>query len=266
MNKENNQEVYELDLLRTLKVIWRYILLILASAIICGALAFGYAYQFISPQYQAQALMYVNNGTVNIGGTKVIVGGSDVSGARSVVSTYLVILKSRTTLNEVIEKAELDYTYEQLVEMVNAESLNGTEVFRVLVTSSDPQEAKLIANTITEVLPNTIGNVLRGADVRLVDYAVTPTHRLSPNYTRYTAFGLIIGALLSIAFVVIRDLLDDVVHDTDILHQTFSDIPVLSMIPDLNREGSGNYQYDYSHGYQAKRKVDAKRTGKEGNK
>ena len=108
--------------------------------------------------------------------------------------------------------------------------------------------------------------------MRVVDYAVTPVHRSSPSYTKYTAIGLVIGGLLSAGFVVIRDLLDDIIHDADYLHQTYSEIPVLSMIPDLSQEGSGNYKYDYkykyksykSYGYGAREESQGKKDGKEG--
>lgn len=274
MKKSNNeQEVYEIDLLRLVKVMWSHAILIIVTTLIGGILGFSIARFAVVPQYQAKALMYVNNSSISIGGSKVSISTGELSAAQSLVDTYIVILNSRITLNEVIDKAGLEYTYEELSGMVSADAVNNTEVFRVTVTSPDPAEAKLIANTIADTLPKTISNVVDGSDVRVVDYAVTPVHRSSPSYTKYTAIGLIIGGLLSAGFVVIRDLMDDIIHDADYLHQTYSEIPVLAMIPDLSQEGSGNYKYDYkykyksykSYGYGAREESRGKKDGKEGN-
>ena len=267
MNKNREQEVYEIDLLHLIKAMWHHAVLIIVITLIGGMCSFGIAHHLIEPTYQAKALMYVNNSSINIGGSKVSITSGELSAAQSLVDTYIVILNSRITLNEVIEKAELDRTYEQLSGMIKAEAVNNTEVFRITVTSTDPAEAKLIANTIAKVLPKTITNVVDGSDVRVVDYAVTPAHRSYPSYTKFTAIGLAIGFLLSAGFVVIRDLLDDIIHDADYLHQTFSEIPVLSIIPDLSQKGSGSYKYDYhAYGYGEKNESRGKEDGKEGSK
>lgn len=280
MKKNNEQEVYEIDLLRLVKVMWQHVVLIVLTTVIGGILGFSIARFAVVPQYQAKALLYVNNSSINIGGSKVSISTGELSAAQSLVDTYIVILNSRITLNEVINKADLKYSYEELSKMVSASAVNNTEVFRVTVTSPDPAEAKLIANTIADTLPKTISNVVDGSDVRVVDYAVTPVHRSSPSYTKYTAIGLVIGGLLSAGFVVIRDLLDDIIHDADYLRQTYSEIPVLSMIPDLDREGSNGYKYDYRYkyksyksygyggygGYGQKNEPQKKQDGKEENK
>ena len=252
MKKSNSdQEVYAIDLLRLIRVLWSHAIRIILIALIGGGIGFSLARFVMVPRYQAQVLMYVNNSTVKISGSKVSISSSEITAAQSLVDTYIVILNSRITLEEVIEKAGVNYSYEQLAGMVRAEAVNETEVFRVTVTSTSPAEAKLIANTISVVLPKTISNVVDGSDVRVVDYAVMPTHRSFPSYTKYAALGLILGGLLSAAFVVIRDLMDDIIHDTDFLHQNFEGIPVLSVIPDLSKESGGNSKYDYNYKYKA---------------
>ena len=267
MKKENGQEVYEIDLLRVIKAMWHHAVLIIVITLIGGMLAYSIARFAMVPEYQAKAQLYVNNSSISIGGSKVSITSGELTAAQSLVDTYIVILNSRITLNEVIEKAELDRTYEQLSGMIKAEAVNNTEVFRITVTSPDPAEAKLIANTIADILPKSISNVVDGSDVRVVDYAVTPVHRSFPSYTKFTAIGLVIGFLLSAGFVVIRDLLDDIIHDADYLHQTFSEIPVLSIIPDLSQKGSGSYKYDYhAYGYGEKNESRGKEDGKEGSK
>ena len=249
MKQSNNgNEVYEIDLLRLIKALWAHALIIILTTLIAGAMAFSYARYLIEPKYSSTAMMYVNNSSISIGSSNVSISSGELSAAQSLVETYLVILNSRTTLEEVIEKSGVNYSYEELSRMISSGAVNGTEVFKITVTSTDPAEAKMLANTIADVLPKTISNVVDGSSVRVVDYAVANGHRVSPSYTKYTAIGLAIGFIISAGIVVILELLDDVIHDEEYLMQTY-DVPVLAMIPDLENEGKKGYTYYDSKSY-----------------
>ena len=103
--------------------------------------------------------MYVNN---TQDASKPI-SNSELSAAQSLVDTYVVILNSRTTLDQVRAAARVTYTDRELQKMIQAQAVNSTEVFEVTVTSEDPQEAQKIANTIAQVLPSRISSVVEGS-------------------------------------------------------------------------------------------------------
>ena len=248
---EKQSGYFEIDLVRLLNAIWRKIWAVILAAVVCAALAFSYAAFLVKPLYQASALMYVNNSSFSLGSSNFSISPSELTAAQSLVDTYIVILKTRTTLTDVIEEADLDYSYEQLSEMVSASSINGTEIFRVTVTSPNPQEAETIANTVTKVLPEKISDIVDGSSVRTVDYAVVPSGKSSPSVTKYTAIGLLIGILLSCLLIAIEELLDDLVHGADSLPDP-ENIPVLAEIPDLQvsgGKGRGYRAYSKSNGY-----------------
>ena len=241
---QNKKEYYEIDLLHLVKVLWERIWLIILATIIAGGVAFGYAFKVVEPKYQSSALFYVNNSSFSLGSTQFSISSAELSAAKTLVDTYIVILESRTTLEDVAEKAGLEYTYEKLNSMVDATAVNNTEIFRVTVTSTDPKEAETIANTICLVLPRTIANVVDGSDVRIVDYAVMPENRVSPSYTKYTAIGAVIGVVVSAAFIVLSDMFDDIIHDTTDMTDKYN-IPILAVIPNLIEDGSGKYGEKY---------------------
>lgn len=230
--KKGSNEFYELDLLRLLQALWRKAWAIALAAVICAGAAFSVASFLITPKYEAEALMYVNNSSVSIGNTSVSISNSELSAAQSLVDTYIVILNSRTTLNDVIKEAKLSYTYDELKEMLHAEAVNYTEIFSVRVRSTDPAEAEKIANTIAKVLPRVISSVVDGSDVRIVDYAVVPAEKASPNVTLYTAVGMLIGFTLMCLIITIQEMTDTLIHSEDYLLETY-DLPVLAVVPDL---------------------------------
>lgn len=241
--EKREEQFIEIDLFQLVRALWHRAWAIILAMLVCGGLGFSYARFMITPTYQARALMYVNNSTLSVGSTSVSL--SDLSASQTLVDTYLVILKTRLTLNEVIERAELRYSYEQLSGMIQASSVNDTEIFAITVTSTDPVEAERIANTITEVLPGKITEILDGSSARTVDLAVVPTSRSSPSITRYTTMGMMAGIAISCAIIVLMELLDEQIRNEDYLIQTYK-LPMLAVVPDLMAKPGKGYSEYYS--------------------
>ena len=235
----NNEEMV-IDLVQLAKALWRRAWAILLAMVVFGGAAFSYAYFIITPLYKASAMLYVNNSSLSVGSTKVDL--SDLNAAQSLVDTYIVILKTRTTLEDVIEAAGLSYDYETLSDMIEAGAVNSTEVFSIEVTSPDPAEAEKIANTIAELLPDRIAEIVDGSSVRIVDYAVVPSHKASPSLSRYTLLGLLLGAVVSCGVIVLMVLFDEQIRDEDYVRETF-DLPLLAAVPDLTAKSTGDYYY-----------------------
>ena len=200
---EKDQAVIEIDQLAIARAIWRKIWLVIAMVIIGTVIMFSYAKFLIVPLYESRAMMYVNNSSLSLGNTSFSISSGELSAAQSLVETYIVILKSRLTLNAVIEKADLPYTYEELKNMITASAVNSTEVFEIVVTDKDPVEAELIANTIAEILPQKIAGIVEGSSVKIVDYAVVPAYPVSPSVTKYTAIGFLMGGAISVGIIVV---------------------------------------------------------------
>lgn len=241
MNENNGETVIDLfDLLGAfIKKIWIVVSLTVAGAI----LAFAYTLFMVTPLYKSSALLYVNNSDISLGSTSLSISNADLTAAKTLVSTYSVILKTRAVINEVIDLSGVNYSYEQMASMVEANAVNNTEVFSITVTSSNPKEAEMLANLYAQVLPEKISEIVNGTDAKIVDYAVIAAKRSSPSYTKNTAIGAIIGFVLAAAIVVISYLRDDVIHSEDYLTKTYPTIPLLTVVPDLISTRSNGYGY-----------------------
>ena len=242
----------EIDLLHLLQVFWKKAWFIVLMALLCGTLGFCYSTFRMTPMYQSKAMVYVNNQTLSFGASSVSISSQDITASQSLVDTYIVILKSRKTLNEVIKRANLDKSYEGLNGMVSAAAVNETEIFTITVTSPNPYEAELIVNTIADVLPEKIAEVVEGSSAKIVDYGVVNTSKVSPVRTKYAAIGILIGAVLACGLLVILDLMNDLIQDESYLERY--KVPVLAVIPDLlgvsgRKYGKKYYNYDYNYNY-----------------
>jgi capsular polysaccharide biosynthesis protein len=161
------------------------------------------------------------------------------------VKTYGDILESRSTLERVIEKSEVDYTWKELSNMIVYAPSNNTEIMKVTVTCEDPYEASKIANTIAEVLPVRISEIIEGATMEIVEPAIPDKQKVGPSIAKYTMLGLILGIFVCAAVLTVMALLDDTIHDEEHILKTY-DYPILGKVPDLLNTGNRAYAY-YSH-------------------
>lgn len=254
-----------IDLIELARALWKNILLIALAAILVGSAAFGYTAFLVTPTYNATVSLYVNSSNFSLGATNFSV--SEAIGSSKLVDVYLYILKSRTTMEDVIDQAGLSYTPERLKGMVSSKSVANTAAFEVTVTSTNPAEAELIANTIAKVLPDRITEIIDGSSVRIVDYAIIPARRSGPNVSKNTSMGILAGAALGAALVTLQFLMtnnsDTMLRSADDLRDMYPDLQVLSMIPDMRVSDKKGYYSNYSSYYgQANKKGGRKNNGK----
>ena len=248
--EENLKDYYTIDLLHILKALWQKAWLIGISGLLAAVIGFCIAAFLIVPKYSSAIMLYVNNSSFSLGNTSFSISSSEITAAQSLVKTYGEILNNRTTLERVIEKAEVDYTYSELSKMIMAAPSNDTEIMKVTVTTEDPNEAAKIANCIAEVLPVRISEIIDGASMEVVDSAVPNNQKISPSITKYTAVGLVLGLLVAIIGVVIAAMLDNTIHDEEYVLKTYN-YPILAKVPNLLDSGSKRYGY-YSQKTQGK--------------
>lgn len=243
----SNEEYYTIDVLHIFKFILQRFWIILLSGILIAVLAFGFSAFVIAPQYSSSIMLYVNNSSFSLGNTNFSISSSEITAAQSLVKTYGEILNNRTTLERVIEKADVSYDYKQLMEMIESSPSNDTEIMRVTVTAENPYEASRIANCIAEVLPVRISEIVDGASMAVVDSAIPNLEKISPSITKYTAVGLILGVLLSCLILAIFAMMDNTIHDEEYILKTY-DYPILAKVPNLiNASGRQRGYYSQRH-------------------
>ena len=245
--EHKEKEGVEIDLKRLLMaVLYRWWIIALA-VIICGTATFCYAWFGLTPVYSSSVKLYVNNNYVDSPGYS----SAQIMAAKDLASTYMVILESRNVLDVVSQKLGGRYTYSQLKNMVSASAINETEVFQVTVSGANYKDVKVIANYIAEVLPEKITAIVEGSSVRVVDYAVENSNQVGPNYEKYAILGAGVGLVLSVAVIILADVMDTTIKTEEYLIHAYEKIPLLAVIP--GSESSSSYgkkgYYRYYRGY-----------------
>ena len=240
---QNNEEM-EIDLSRIISVLLNKVWIIGLVAVVFAAIFFGYTKLFVTPLYKSTAKFYVNNSSLSSLSEAAFnsISVADINASRGLVDTYIVILNTRETLNDVIDYSGVNISYGTLRGMLSAEAVNGTEIFQVVVTSADPKEAEVLANAVAHILPNRIRDIIDGTSAKVVESAVVAAAPSSPNFTRNTLLGFAIGMVLMIALIVIRELTDITIRTEEDIAQSCSH-PILSVVPDMESHSKGSYYY-----------------------
>lgn len=225
------QTYREFDLWMTLKILWKKSWIIMLAAVLSGAIALGVSIHFIIPEYTASIKLYVNNSTEFASH----ITDSDMKASQSLVNTYMTIIQSDTVLEKVVTELGLEPSDEQIKiigEMVSTNTINDTEVFKVSVVSTSPNEAARIANTIAGVVPDYIAEIVQGSSVKVVDMAKVPTDKTSPSLALNVLIGLALGFVLSISAILLSELLDARIETESDLESMFN-LPILGSITDF---------------------------------
>lgn len=239
---KDNHEVMEIDLKRLVRVLWRQLWVVVIIAVLMAALAFSYAWFMVTPLYSSNVSFYVNNNQVK----NPAYTTNQIAAAQNLANTYMVILESRSVLDEVIAQSGLPYTHNQLKYMISTSAVNETEIFRVDVVCGNSAHAALIANTIAEVLPDKIAEIVYGSSVCVVDPAVENKVQIFPNYQRYTILGAVLGAALAAVLIIAMDMMDTSIYSEEYLNVAYQDYPLLAVIPDAQQNvGPGHYKGYY---------------------
>lgn len=248
MNEQKNPEtqVTEISLPRLFSAVMQRAWAVALVALLCAVIAFLGTYLLITPTYEASTKLYVNNSNDNSSGS---ISSGDLTTSRNLVDSYIVILETEDTYRAVITYAGVDRTPSELKKMVTASAVNSTEIFKITVTSPDPEEALLIADAITHVLPDMIADTIDGTSARVVESATLPTSPSSPSYPKNIILGFMIGFVLMVAYIIIREIMDTTIREEEDIQQTCK-YPILASIPDMQASGKGGGYYKY--GYYAK--------------
>lgn len=231
MDNTEKKEGYEISLKDVFQIFKQGLWIMLITALVCGAIAFGYSKLFIPKTYTASVKLYVET---SVKGDN---SYSDLSAhnlATSLVGTYIAMLETNNFNDKLSANLDGKYTANQLNSMVSfySDSENETEVFKAIVTAKTPTEAKLVADSVADVAPGIISSLKDNTELRIVDNATIPTKPSSPNVTRNTIIAALIGFILALIYVFAREALDNKVkYNPDVTE--INSIPILSAIPDF---------------------------------
>lgn len=220
-------EGYEtIDLLEVLNAVRQHLLAVILTTVILAAAGFGVSKFLITPQYEASALMIVNTRQ----DTTSNVTSDQINSATKLVSTYSIIIKSDTVLQQVIDNLGLSLTYEKLAERVTVSAVDDTQVMKITVRSNNPEWARQVCDDITAVSPDVILEAVEAGSVKVISQASYSDVPVSPNIKKNTILGAMVGLVLCLGAILLQVILDNKINTEEDVAK-YLDMTVVGVIP-----------------------------------
>lgn len=217
-----------IDLMEIARLLWAHIVQIVAAAVAAALICLLVCMFALTPKYQASINMIVNTRQ----DTTTTFTSDNFNSAKNLISTYAVIIKSNTVLNEVIDTLDLDMTYGQLYGMVSVTSVDDTQIMKVAVTDTDAERAGEIAQTISEIVPDVLVEKVEAGSCKTVSDVIIDPNKVFPQTKKYVVLAGVLGAVVVCGILVLAHLLHDtIVDDEDV--QNKLGLPMLSLIPEV---------------------------------
>ncbi|HBL41377.1 MAG TPA: hypothetical protein DDY98_07375 [Ruminococcaceae bacterium] len=218
--------------------VWRSIGLIIVSSLLGAMLLAGATWALIKPTYTATAKLYVYNEH----STDTYITSSDLAVSKSLVDTYLIIIKSDPVLDKVQKDLAAKYpslTAKQILAMLSGSAINETEAFYISAEHTNRQLATDVLTDIVKVAPQEIIRVVKAASVEIIEEPKLPTEDESEwPIVGNIAIGFALGLVLSVAYVLLSNALDTTIYGRKEIENAFT-LPIIATIP-IQGEGKPN--------------------------
>jgi len=214
----------ELNISYLFDIVKKWFFFILLLIVVGASLAVIYNYG-ATVKYESQTTLYIEP-TV----TSSQVDYQGILTNQKMVKTYSSIIKSRRVVNKVIEKMDLDTTYEDLIKQLTVANDADTQIITVKVKDTNSLRARDIANTFANVLIDDLKNSMNITNVKVIDEAIENTLEVEPRKKINIIIGSFAGAMLGVLFAFILEAMDNKIKTHDDVKK-YLKIKTLGIVP-----------------------------------
>ena len=223
--RNRNNNATEIDLVALMYRLLENALWIILTSVVFAVVTGLITIYLITPKYSATSGLYVVNrqdSAINL---------SDLQIGSSLTSDYSEVFTNWHVQETVLQRLGLDYTYEQLKDMVTLRNPTNTRILYITATSISPDEAKVLADTYAQGAREFIAATMDTQQPSIFMEALWPSKPSSPSLIKNIAIGFALGFLVSCGIVLLAFLVDDRVRTTEDVEKYLS-IPILGMMPE----------------------------------
>lgn len=222
-NVEASQEI-EIDLMELFFRLIENSKKIIAGALVGMFVFAAYSFLLATPMYEATCKIYVlsaSDSAINL---------SDLQIGSQLTADYQEVFDTWEVHEQVLQNLNLDYTYEELEEMIRISNPSDTRILEITITNDDPAEAAAMANEYAAVASRYISATMVTDEPTVLSEALQPTEPVSPRKVFNTALGFLLGALVMCAIVTVQFILDDKIKTAEDIRK-YTGMPTLAVVP-----------------------------------
>lgn len=223
----NQIQENEIDLKEIFFVLLRKAWLILLVGILFAAGAGFYTKKYITPQYQSTSMLYVLG--------KSITSLADIQIGSQLTNDYVIMIKSRPVVKQVIENLNMNLTYEQMVGKISINNPSNTRIIKITVTDADPFMARDIATEFANVSKKKMAEIMVTDEPTVVEEGSLNENPISPSLRKNCVKAGFLGIVLICGILLVVYLMNDTVKTAEDVEK-YLGISTLAMIPMNGKE------------------------------
>ena len=207
-------------------------LLILSLTAITMIIVGIISYFVITPTYEATSQILVNQS----GKESNLYDSNEVETNVQLIKTYRIMMKSSTVLEKVKDELNLDYSIDDLNNIITVSSEDDTQIMSITVEDKSIQSAVKISNKTAEVFQKEIADIMNVNNVTIITEAKVKGDEtpVKPNRVLNLAIAMVVGLTVGVGLAFLLAFLDHTLKtEKDI--ETRLNLPVIGVISKLSK-------------------------------
>ena len=224
----------EIDLKELLSLFWSkktQIILIILIFMLIGVI---YTVGFVTPKYTSSTTLLLATSESSTTKSSTITT-TDITLNSKLVSTYTLLIQSKSVLSQVISNLQMDISEEELKNSITVTQEKDTEIIKISVTNENAATAEKLTNEVAKIFMQKVQEIYKINNVQVVDKAELETEPSNINHPKDVLIFTFVGLVIAIGYVLIANMLDTIIKSAEEVEKQFK-IPVLASIPLYNFE------------------------------
>ena len=202
---ENREDIIDIDTVLILKRVLKYVWVILTVGIVFGIAAYMWNTIMVVPKYKSSTKVYVLNNNIN----EKKLTTQDFQIGNYLLKDYKEIILSSKVLERVIEKNGIQMSLGELRSKIEVKIPQDTRILTITVEDTDSKRAADLANAVRDEAFLEIKEITKEESINILEKAQESKTPSSPDIRKNTIMAIGIGILLSLAVVILKEVLDD---------------------------------------------------------
>ena len=190
------------------------------------------SYFVITPTYEANSQILVNQ----LDKESNLYDSNEVETNVQLIKTYKIMIKSSTVLEKVKDELNLDYSIDDLNNIITVLSEDDTQIMSIIVEDKSIESAVKIANKTAEVFQKEIADIMNVNNVTVITEAKVKGHEtpVKPNRVMNLAIAMVVGLMSGVGLAFLLAFLDHTLK-TEVDIETRLNLPVIGVISKLSK-------------------------------
>lgn len=216
----------ELDLKEIVKLFRERLDVLIIIPLVCLVTSLIFSILILTPSYSSSTTLIINK-TENV---SPVLDYNTIMANKQIVRTYQQIATSRTVMEDVNNKLQLNFTLDEINNMVKVNAVGDTELIQITVTDINPKRARIIAAAFAESFIDKIEKTINVENIKIIDPPLENPIPVKPKIIVNVIVAFLFGLILSILIILIINYLDNTIKTKEDVEKVLH-LPVLGSIP-----------------------------------